>query len=165
MIKSLTHEDMETIRHLLSFRPYVEALNDCQKVIAILTDDGYLKKKLPKLLRDCHLHFIYFRTFLEFLTVLVQNLPKSPLGKLQRELYCNCLSKDITDTTEFKESWQMLGFMSKDEFVASVSRAITATSDFVTSQDEDLDLTEIFRPKINEVSLSSFFRINKFYYH
>ncbi|XP_055854624.1 origin recognition complex subunit 3 [Episyrphus balteatus] len=150
MIKYLTHEDMETIRHLLSFRPYVESLNDCQSIIAILTDDGYLKKKLPKLLRDCHLHFIYFRAFLEFLTVLVQDLPKSPMGKLQRELYSSCLSKDITETAEFKESWQMLAFMSKDEFVANVSRAITTTIDFINANDQDLDLSETFRPKINE---------------
>lgn len=152
MIKSLTHEDMETIRHLLSFRPYVEALNDCKKVIAILIDDAYLKKKLPQLLRDCHLHFIYFRTFLEFFTLLVQDLPKCPLGKFQRELYANCLSKDITETPEFKESWQMLSFMSKDEFVAKISRATTATIDFVNREVNDLDLADACQPKINEVS-------------
>lgn len=151
MIKGLTHEDMETIRHLLSFRPYVEALNDCQAIIAILTDDSYLKKKLPKLLRDCHLHFIYFRVFLEFLTILVQDLPKSPLGKLQRELYTSCLNKDITETPEFKESWQMLAFMSKDEFVANISKAIKVTTDFINALDQELDLSDIFRPKIIEI--------------
>jgi len=52
-IKQLTHEDMETIRRLPSFRPYVEQINDCKRIIAVLTDDDYLKKKLPQLLRDC----------------------------------------------------------------------------------------------------------------
>ncbi|XP_065369234.1 origin recognition complex subunit 3 [Calliphora vicina] len=129
-IKGMTHDDMETIRRQLSFRPYVESINDCKRIIAILTDDNYLKKKLPSLLKDCHVYFMLKRIFLEFFTVLVEDLPKCPLGKYRRELYANCMAKELSAQPEFKESWQMLSFMSKDEFVAKISKAIKTTQDF-----------------------------------
>lgn len=133
-IKAMSHDDMETIRKQLSFRPYVESINDCKRIIAILTDDNYLKKKLPSLLRDCHVYFMTMRIFLEFFTVLVEDLPKCPLGKHRRELYATCLSKDICSQAEFKESWQMLSFMSKDEFVAKISKAIKTTQEFYDTE-------------------------------
>ncbi|XP_037944547.1 origin recognition complex subunit 3 [Teleopsis dalmanni] len=139
-IKSMTHDDMETIRRLLSFRPYVEGINDCKRIIAILTDDDYLKKKLPQLLRDCHVHFMVMRTFLEFLTALVNDLPKCPLGKFRRELYAICLSKDLVTQPEFRECWQYLSLMSKDEFVAKISSAIKATQEFLLTEVDSLEL-------------------------
>ncbi|XP_050324671.1 origin recognition complex subunit 3 [Bactrocera neohumeralis] len=139
-IKDLTHEDIESLRRLLSFRPYVESINDCKRIIAILTDDSYLKKKLPQLLRDCHIHFMLLRIFLEFFTVLVGDLPKCPLGKQRRELYSFCLSKELRDQPEFKECWQILSFMSKDEFVAKISKAISVTEDFMSAEVVGLEL-------------------------
>ncbi|CAD7011330.1 origin recognition complex subunit 3 [Ceratitis capitata] len=149
-IKNLSHEDVECIRRLLSFRPYVESINDCKRIIAILTDDNYLKKKLPQLLRDCHIHFMLLRIFLEFLTVLTGDLPKCPLGKQRRELYSFCLSKELRDQPEFKECWQMLSFMSKDEFVSKVSKAISVTEDFLHSEIVDLELAEDCMTTVNE---------------
>ncbi|XP_075167142.1 origin recognition complex subunit 3 [Haematobia irritans] len=133
-IKAMTHDDMEVIRKQLSFRPYVEGINDCKRIIAILTDDNYLKKKLPSLLRDCHVYFMTLRVFLEFLTVLVEDLPKSPLGKFRRELYATCLAKDICTLPEFRECWKILEFMSKDEFVSKISKAIKATQEFYDNE-------------------------------
>ncbi|KAM8711147.1 hypothetical protein ACLKA7_000305 [Drosophila subpalustris] len=141
-IKQLTHDDVETIRRLPSFRPYVEQINDCKRIIAVLTDDDYLKKKLPQLLRDCLLHFMLFRCSLEFFTELVGDLPRCPLGKLRRELYVNCLNKPITQQPEYKECWQMLSFMSKDEFIAKVSKAIASTEQFLSEQIVPLELGE-----------------------
>lgn len=139
-IQQLTHDDVETIRRLPSFRPYVEQINDCKRIIAILTDDEYLKKKLPQLLRDCLLHFMLFRTCLEFFTELVGDLPRCPLGKLRRELYVNCLNKPITQQPEFKECWQMLSFMSKEEFISKLSKSIECTELFLSEQIEPLEL-------------------------
>ncbi|XP_034103832.1 origin recognition complex subunit 3 [Drosophila albomicans] len=139
-IQQLTHDDVETIRRLPSFRPYVEQINDCKRIIAVLTDDDYLKKKLPQLLRDCLLHFMLFRSSLEFFTELVGDLPRCPLGKLRRELYVNCLNKPIAQQAEYKECWQMLSFMSKDEFIAKVSRAIACTDQFLSEQIVPLEL-------------------------
>ncbi|KAH8304530.1 hypothetical protein KR059_011778, partial [Drosophila kikkawai] len=139
-IKHLSHDDMESIRRLPSFRPYVEQINDCKRIIAVLTDDDYLKKKLPQLLRDCMLHFLLFRSALEFLTELVGDLPRHPLGKLRRELYVNCMNKPITATPEYKECWQMLGFLSKDEFVGKVTRCLDRTEQFLAEEISPLEL-------------------------
>ncbi|XP_064536502.1 origin recognition complex subunit 3 [Drosophila montana] len=141
-IKQLTHDDMETIRRLPSFRPYVEQINDCKRIIAVLTDDDYLKKKLPQLLRDCLLHFMLFRCCLEFFTELVGDLPRCPLGKLRRELYVNCLNKPIQQQPEYKECWQMLSFMSKEEFVAKLAKCIDRTEQFLGEQIAPLELGE-----------------------
>ncbi|XP_017465755.1 PREDICTED: origin recognition complex subunit 3 [Rhagoletis zephyria] len=148
-IKALSHDDVESIRRLLSFRPYVEGINDCKRIIAILTDDNYLKKKLPQLLRDCHIHFMILRIFLEFLAVLVGDLPKCPLGKQRRELYAVCLSKELCEQPEFKECWQLLGFMSKDEFVAKISKATSVTEDFMRTEITSLELANDCMTTVN----------------
>ncbi|XP_067627663.1 origin recognition complex subunit 3 [Eurosta solidaginis] len=148
-IKALSHEDIESIRRLLSFRPYVEGINDCKRIIAILTDDTYLKKKLPQLLRDCHIHFMLLRIYLEFLTVLVGDLPKCPLGKQRRELYASCLSKELCELSEFKECWQMLKFMSKDEFVAKISKAIAVTEEYMSNEIVGLELASDCMTSVN----------------
>ncbi|XP_058979803.1 origin recognition complex subunit 3 [Musca domestica] len=155
-IKALTHDDMEMIRKQLSFRPYVESINDCKRIIAILTDDDYLKKKLPSLLKECHIYFMLYRIFLEFLTVLVEDLPKCPLGKFRRELYATCLAKDVCSQPEYKECWQVLAFMSKDEFVAKISKAITQTQEFYEQEIHEklelfADCEEIVITKLHDV--------------
>ncbi|EDV36454.2 uncharacterized protein Dana_GF12966 [Drosophila ananassae] len=154
-IQQLTHTDMESIRRLPSFRPYVEGINDCKRVIAILTDDEYLKKKLPQLLRDCHIHFLLFRSALEFLTELVCDLPRCPLGKLRRELYVHCLNRPLASTSEFKECWQMLSFLSRDEFVGKVKRSLEKVESFLTEEIAPLELGEscaaVLRPQLVEI--------------
>ncbi|XP_037714061.1 origin recognition complex subunit 3 [Drosophila subpulchrella] len=157
-IKQLTHEDMETIRRLPSFRPYVEQINDCKRIIAVLTDDEYLKKKLPQLLRDCLLHFLLFRSSLEFLTELVGDLPRCPLGKLRRELYVNCLNRPTITTPEYKECLQMLSFLSKDEFVAKANRCLDRTEQFLAEEIAPLELGEaciaVMRPQLETIRQS-----------
>jgi len=157
-IKQLTHEDMETIRRLPSFRPYVEQINDCKRIIAVLTDDDYLKKKLPQLLRDCLLHFLLFRSSLEFLTELVGDLPSCPLGKLRRELYVNCLNRPTITTPEYKECLQMLSFLSKEEFVAKANRCLDRTEQFLAEEIAPLELGEaciaVLQPQLETIRQS-----------
>lgn len=130
-ISKLSHEDFEMIRQLPSFRPYVESFKDEPKeIIALLTDDGHLKKTLPGLLKECHIFLLLFRCFLEFFTVLVHDLPKAPVGRLRREVYSRCVSSKITELAEFKECWQMIGFLSKTEFVTKLKAARDQTLKF-----------------------------------
>ncbi|ALC42132.1 lat [Drosophila busckii] len=139
-IQQLAHEDVETIRRLPSFRPYVEQINDCKRVIAVLTDDNYLKKKLPQLLRDCQLYFLHFRCALEFFTQLVADLPSCPLGKQRRELYVTCLSKTLSQQPEYKECWQLLNYMSKADFITKLEKCINRTQQFLEQQISPLEL-------------------------
>jgi origin recognition complex subunit 3 len=80
-IHRLTSTDIGQVRRLMSFRPYVESLASSEEVIALLTQDDYLKRKLPNLLRNVHEYLFNFNLSLEILQVFVGDLPKSPLGK------------------------------------------------------------------------------------
>lgn len=80
IIKEYTHEDCENVRRLLSFRRLVES-ESYENQIKLLTDDEYFKtvledevSKLKKYIRRLHI-------FLKALWVLVNDLPKAPLGK------------------------------------------------------------------------------------
>lgn len=140
VIKNLSHSDLEYIRRLLSFRPYVESIKDGKRVAALLIDDLYLRKKLPKLLHDCHIYFMNFRICIEFLTAMVHDLPKSPLGKLLREVYAICMSKDLLEQQEFRESWQMVSFLSKSDLVSKISKATSTTNKFIKEEIIALEL-------------------------
>ncbi|KAL5288502.1 ORC3 family protein [Megaselia abdita] len=138
-VDKLSHSDIEFIRRLPSFRPYVESLKDFQKIIDILTEDSCMKAHLPALLKECHLYSKVFRCFVEFLTVLVEDLPRCPLGKYRREIYTICMSKEIIESEEFKECWQILSFMSKDEFSNKIFKAMSLTLTFVEDNFEEED--------------------------
>ncbi|KAL9913014.1 origin recognition complex subunit 3 isoform 1-T1 [Glossina fuscipes fuscipes] len=129
-VKQLNHEDLECVRKQLSFRAYVEGLPP-ESIIAVLTDDEHLRKQLPALLKDCHLYFIIRRVFLEFLTVLVEDLPNCPLGKYRRELYAFSLSRNLSSQSEFKESWQLLQFLSREELISKITKALSITRNFL----------------------------------
>lgn len=80
-ISRLNHEDIEIIRRLPSFRPYIESLTNCKEVIAMLTDDEFMQQRLEeKLIPDVHRYLHYFHCFIRALMTLVQDLPKNLLG-------------------------------------------------------------------------------------
>jgi hypothetical protein len=80
-IRNLTPTDIEQIRHLMSFRAYVESIENSDEIIALLTQDDYVKRKLPILVKNIHYYFFNFHLSLELLLVFVNDLPKTPLGK------------------------------------------------------------------------------------
>lgn len=80
VIKEFLHEDLESVRHLMSFRKLVEN-ESYENRINLLTDDDYFRAvlsaeiiKIQKYIRRLHI-------FLECLLILVRDLPKTPLGK------------------------------------------------------------------------------------
>ena len=81
IINSLSHNDLENIRRLLSFRPYVESQTDNKAIIQLLTDDEYLKNELFYMARNVHDYWFFFHFSLQVLHVLVNDLPKYPFGK------------------------------------------------------------------------------------
>lgn len=140
LVMKLSHEDIEFIRHLPSFRPYVESLiDDPRQIIDILIEDDCMRKHLPNLLKECHLYSKNFRCFVEFLTVIVQDLPRCPLGEYRREIHTFCLSKDVIESEEFKECWQILSFMSKEEFTNKITQAISHTLFFLEENMQNRD--------------------------
>ncbi|XP_055600786.1 origin recognition complex subunit 3 [Uranotaenia lowii] len=135
-VEQLTANDLEDIRQLLSFRPLIESLNNPQEVVDFLTKDDYLRRMLPSLLIDVHNFWFTFHCSLEMLQVLVQDLPKTPLGKQLRELYEVCISTDITQLPEFKECMQLVAFMSKEEMLSKLLKMLEVVLKYTSLSDE-----------------------------
>lgn len=113
----LSRTEIEQIRHLPSFRPLVESLEDPTDVIAMLEDDEYIMNALGPLVRNIYCYFMKFHCYMRVLIILVKDLPHAPLGKHLRDIYPYCIGNDrcIVDTEEFQKCWQYLALMSKQE--------------------------------------------------
>lgn len=122
-IAKLNSENLEQVRRLPSFRPYVES-QDARKRIDLLEDDEFLRKSLSIILSDYHEYIRNFHVVLRILLAFVKELPRSPLGKQLREIYSLCTSKSLTETTEYKECIQMVSFQSKNELLENLKSAI-----------------------------------------
>nr|XP_023028487.1 origin recognition complex subunit 3-like [Leptinotarsa decemlineata] len=79
VIDSFSHDDLENVRHLLSFRKLVEG-ESYENRIKILTDDDYFKQILRDEIKKLQKYIRRFHMFLYILCVLVRDLPKAPLG-------------------------------------------------------------------------------------
>lgn len=80
ILDQFSHDDLEDVRHLLSFRKLVENSTPEDR-IALLTDDAFLKKTILIELTNLHKYLYTFHFFLKCLFELVSDLPKYPLGK------------------------------------------------------------------------------------
>lgn len=118
-INRLKANDFETIRRLLSFRTYVESMENPADVLAIFEDNEFLRKRLIAIARNVCSFFIKFHGYIRFLWILVKDLPKSPLGKRLSDIYmyCHMSKKCVSTTEEFEKCWQLLSLMSKDELI------------------------------------------------
>ncbi|XP_055703988.1 origin recognition complex subunit 3 [Phlebotomus papatasi] len=126
------HEDCESIRKLMSVRRHIESLSDSQEIISTLTDDNYLRNLLESVwIKHIEEFFLFFHTALCFLHELVRELPKSPLGKQLREVYCFATSSPILQSQEYAECRQVLGVMSKEAFFSKLSDCVEKVEDFL----------------------------------
>lgn len=144
-IRRLDKANFEMIRRLPSFRPYVESLTDCQFVLSILTDDEFFRKQLISLVRDIYCYFYKFYGYIRFIWCLVKDLPNAPLGKRLSDIYIHCHSsqKPIQSSEELKKCWQVLGLMSKNEFIILLRKCCNELtkyeSEFCDPNDSQID--------------------------
>ncbi|EAA07165.2 AGAP010406-PA [Anopheles gambiae str. PEST] len=136
IINELTSAELEQIRQLPSFRPYVESLQNPQEVIDILTNDDYFKRSLTPMIMKVHNYWFTFHCALQILHTLVSDLPKAPLGRQLRELYCQCVSCDVTEQPEFKECMQLLSFLSKEEMLLKIKQVLDVVLQWVDRNDQ-----------------------------
>lgn len=80
VIMQLTAEDLESIRQLMSFRPFLEK-QDCRTKISLFNDDDFFKEALYKEMNRLHDYLYSFYMCLRLLCVFVKDLPKNMLGK------------------------------------------------------------------------------------
>ncbi|KAG5885796.1 hypothetical protein JTB14_031513 [Gonioctena quinquepunctata] len=122
-INAFSHEDLENVRHLLSFRKLVES-ESYENRIRLLTDDDYFKTTLKEEIKKIQKYIRRLFMFLRILLILVEDLPKTPLGNQVRDLYGLAVTKNITKTQEYGECFKLLGFQSRDELSAKLSKII-----------------------------------------
>ncbi|XP_075058852.1 origin recognition complex subunit 3 [Mixophyes fleayi] len=122
-VKRLSHNQCENIRHLSSFMSYVESQTpDAQ--VKLLTNDNYVKEMTQKFLEDLDSYHENFIPVLRCLHHFTCILPKYPLGKQIRELYCACLERNVWDTEEYNSALQLLRMLAKDELVATLEKCV-----------------------------------------
>lgn len=138
------HEDCESIRKLMSVRRHIESLADSQEIISTLTDDNHLRNLLESVwIKEIEEYFLFFHTALCFLHELVRELPRSPLGKQLREVYCSASSSPILQSQEYAECRQVLGVMSKESFFSKLSDCVEKVEDFLEQQNPSTQVQEI----------------------
>ncbi|XP_053658357.1 origin recognition complex subunit 3 [Anopheles marshallii] len=136
MINDLSPSELGQIRQLPSFRPYVESQQNPQDVVDLLTNDDHLKRSLAPMIMQVHNYWFTFYCAMHMLQTLVGDLPKAPLGKQMRELYCLCVASDVTLLPEFKECVQLLSFLSKDEMLQKVKQVLDVLLLWVNRNDQ-----------------------------
>ncbi|XP_051017389.1 origin recognition complex subunit 3 isoform X1 [Acomys russatus] len=122
-VHSLSVHQCENIRRLPSFRRYVEK-QPSEKQVALLTNETFLKKETQSLLEDLHVYHINYFLVLRCLHNFTSSLPKYPLGRQIRELYCTCLEQKIWDSEEYASAVQLLRMLAKDELTNILQKCI-----------------------------------------
>ncbi|KAF7246978.1 Origin recognition complex subunit 3 [Varanus komodoensis] len=122
-VKCLSHSQCENIRRLPSFRRFVES-QVSDKQTALLTDDDYLKETAQALLQDLHTYHENFYPVLKCLHAVTSSLPKYPLGKQIRELYCACLEKKVWETEEYESAMQLVRMLAKNDLVDVLEKCV-----------------------------------------
>ncbi|XP_032340461.1 origin recognition complex subunit 3 isoform X4 [Camelus ferus] len=106
-INFLSDNQCENIRRLPSFRRYVEK-QASEKQVALLTNERVLKEETQSLLENLHVYHMNYFLVLRYLHQFTSSLPKYPLGRQIRELYCTCLEKNVWDSEEYASALQLL---------------------------------------------------------
>ncbi|XP_069929893.1 origin recognition complex subunit 3 isoform X4 [Oryctolagus cuniculus] len=136
-INFLSANQCENIRRLPSFRRYVEK-QASEKQVALLTNERFLKEETQSLLENLHVYHVNYFLALKCLHNFTSSLPKYPLGRQIRELYCTCLEKNIWDSEEYASALQLLRMLAKDELMTILQKC---SSVFKSSSEKQLGST------------------------
>ncbi|KAM4866126.1 origin recognition complex subunit 3 isoform 3-T3 [Thomomys bottae] len=122
-INFLSFNQCEHIRRLPSFRRYVEK-QASEKQVALLTNERILKVETQSLLENLHVYHVNYFLVLRCLHNFTSSLPKYPLGRQIRELYCACLEKSIWDSEDYGSALQLLRMLAKDELMTILKKCV-----------------------------------------
>ncbi|KAM3962283.1 LOW QUALITY PROTEIN: origin recognition complex subunit 3 [Aphomia sociella] len=123
-VRNLSSDELENIRQLLSFRPFLEAQLDCQTRINLFEDDDFFREVLCSEINKLHDYMYTFYVCIRLLSAIVVDLPKNVLGKSVREIYTKCAVECVTGTQGFKECMQLIQFQSQIKLIESIKHAL-----------------------------------------
>ncbi|XP_041523386.1 origin recognition complex subunit 3 [Microtus oregoni] len=132
-VKFFSVNQCENIRHLPSFRRYVEK-QASEKQVALLTNETVLKEETQLLLENLHVYHMNYFLVLRCLHNFTSCLPKYPLGRQIRELYCTCLDDNVWDSEEYTSALQLLRMLAKDELVSVLEKCCEVLSSSAEKQ-------------------------------
>ncbi|XP_046418038.1 origin recognition complex subunit 3 isoform X1 [Neodiprion fabricii] len=150
-ISALRSEDLDEIKKLNSIAEYVRKLPVTKR--DSLNDEEF-KELLSTLINQVHTFTRTFQITLKCLHHLTSDLPNAPLGKQLREVYAKAVSCAITESQEYKECLQYLGFISKEELLTkldAMKNIIEISTEEKLLADVKLDL-EKYREVIRNAS-------------
>ncbi|XP_016890719.1 origin recognition complex subunit 3 isoform X2 [Cynoglossus semilaevis] len=117
----LSHQDLERVRQLPSFKRYVEEL-DRQEQVSLSSDDGHLKDVCLKLIKKLHKYHKNYYPVLRCLHTLTCSLPRYPLGKQIRELHLICLESNVWESEDYQSALKLLKMLAKDELISLLQK-------------------------------------------
>ncbi|XP_066589757.1 origin recognition complex subunit 3 isoform X2 [Prorops nasuta] len=147
-IQALSMEDITEFRNLPSVNKHMITNNGVDKWLNF--SEKKRKNYIWELLKQFYEYVHQFMIILRCLHALTATLPNAPLGKKLREIYRIAATSDLASTQEYKESIQLLKFLSKQELIEKLNTLVKITD---RSNDEDIE-------SINEV-ISEHIRIIK----
>ncbi|KAE8289973.1 Zinc finger protein 292 [Larimichthys crocea] len=112
-VMQLSNSHLERIRHLPSFKRYVEK-QEPQEQGNLLTDDAHLKDVCQNLIKDLRKYHKNYYPVLRCLHTLTSSLPRYPLGKQVRELHLICLEKNVWENEDYQTAMKLLKMLAKD---------------------------------------------------
>ncbi|KAM8952371.1 origin recognition complex subunit 3 isoform 3-T3 [Pelodytes ibericus] len=136
-VKNLSHAQCENIRHLSSFMSYVEYQTP-ELQVKLLTSDSYLKEIAQNFLEDLHSYHENYTPVLGCLHHFTSILPKYPLGKQIREIYCTCLEKKVWETDDYNTALSLLRMLAKDELVATIEKCVDVLNPYSGKRLDDV---------------------------
>ncbi|KAG8444782.1 hypothetical protein GDO86_009813 [Hymenochirus boettgeri] len=122
-IKNLSLAQCENLRHLPSFMRYVESQTP-ENQVKLLTSDVFLKERTEEFIEMLHSYHENYIPILKCLHLFSSILPKYPIGKQVRELYCACLERNIWETEDYNSAFLLLRMLAKDEIVATLQKCV-----------------------------------------
>ncbi|KAG7211303.1 hypothetical protein KM043_010600 [Ampulex compressa] len=123
-IGDMADDDIAEIKKLPSIKKHLQStLKDDGKIAGL--DDEKFKKILEGALNGFHRYMNQFLTVLKCLHCLTSSLPNSPMGKQLREVYTKAVYlDDLMESQEYKESLQLLVFLSKEELLGKLNEVL-----------------------------------------
>ncbi|XP_013141479.1 PREDICTED: origin recognition complex subunit 3 [Papilio polytes] len=154
-VAALSAYDLENVRQLMSFRPYLEE-QSCKIKIKLFEDDNFFREILCKKMHELHDYLFSFYSCIRVLFVFIKDLPKNVLGKSVREIYSKCAIENITSTQAFRECMQLINFQSQYKLVESIKDALKVVNDSlqITSPIKTLRSTPVKNDQI-DVSINN----------
>lgn len=120
-VSKLTSRDLKEIKKLNSVAKYI---NELPKEKCESLKDNEFKELLLGLINQIHTFISTFQVILKCLHHLTADLPNAPLGKQLREVYAKAVSCTITESQEYKDCLQSLGFISKEELLSKLDSMV-----------------------------------------